>query len=68
MTTKLEIRMLENELNTQGSRMTKNGNNNHINVIDYGKYYNICKDGVVIGVSVNAKECVAVLYALCSIL
>lgn len=68
MNAKFEIRMLEIELNTPGSRMTKNGNNNHITVVDYGKYYNICKDGVVIGVSVTAKECVAVLYALCSIL
>lgn len=47
MTTKQSINWIVNELNTEGSRSTLNGKNNHITYeyIPDGRYYNLFKDG-----------------------
>ena len=70
MTTKQSINWIVNELNTEGSRMTLNGKNNHIGYeyIPDGRYYNLFNDGRRIGCSMSAKELEAVLAVLCSIL
>ena len=70
MTTKQSIDWLVNELNTEGSRATLNGKNNHIGYeyIPDGRYYKLFKDGRRIGGSLSARELEAVLDVLCSIL
>lgn len=70
MTTKQSIDWLVKELNTEGSRATLNGKNNHIGYeyIPDGRYYNLFKDGRRVGVSMSTNELEAVLAVLCAIL
>ena len=70
MTTKQSIDWLVNDLNTDGSRRTLIGKNNHIRYeyVHDGRFYNLFKDDRQIGGVMSARELEAVLAVLCSIL
>ena len=74
MTTKQEIYWLVNELNTEGSRVTRNGKNNNITCTYHkytaqrGGYYEVFMNGERIGCSMTTNECIAALHMLCNVL
>lgn len=70
MTYKDYVKHLEKELNTVGSRETRNGNNNKVCAKwnEHDRYYSLFINGDPVGISMNPKECYAVLEVLCDLL